>query len=464
MNGGWQLRWVERPQEQRAGPPQNDERREVPFTMRRLAFAFLVIAIAGCAARQALTPPVGGSRSVTPWVIENGKSQGHWKLFTPHTASTIYRGITAGPDGNVWFADNNGHALVRTQMTGKTKSFQLSFTENGMTFGFQPLNPVTGPDGKLYITTDNADPKNSAGMIGVLTTSGGFKIHDSPSKDNLGNNGIAVGPDGNVWFAEKAHIAKITPAGAITEFTYPSGLNDNASAGVVTGPDHKVWFTEYFTQKVSNIDPTTGVITEFDVSAPGCTGPQGLAVGTDGDLYFNCSFATIAKMTTSGSVTVISNPYGTPDVPQDMITGPNGHIWFTTAGNTIAEYNESSGTLTGHVSPFNIGGLMIDLAQGPDGNVWTAMNGGSLQVYIVNTLSVKPTKLTFTGTGQQQTLTATYHGPSTLTAFSASPAIATVAPGQAANSFVVTSAGAGKTKITVEDAIGNLFTVPVTVQ
>ena len=432
--------------------------------MRRLALAILLIAAGGCAARQAVTAPVGGSTVVTPWVIQNGKSQGHWKLFAPHTQTPIYRGITAGPDGNVWFSDNNGHALVRTQMTGKTKPFLLTFTENGQTIGFQPLNPTTGADGKLYITTDNVDPKNNAGMIGVLTTHGAFKIHDSPSKDNLGNNGLAVGPDGNVWFAEKAHIAKITPAGAITEFPYPSGLNDNGAAGVVTGPDHKVWFTEYFTQKVANIDPTTNAITEFDVSGVNCTGPEGLAVGTDGDLYFNCSATTIAKITTSGVATVINNPFGAAGTPQDMVTGSNGHIWFNTNGNVIAEYNESNGTLTGHTSPFNTNGLMIDLTSGPDGNIWSATNGGNLEVYALVTLSVSPKNLTFTGTGQQQTLTATYHGPSTLTAVSASPSVATVAPGQGANTFVVTSVGVGKTKVTVEDAIGNLFNVAVTVQ
>ncbi|HYK52554.1 MAG TPA: hypothetical protein VEV38_03405 [Candidatus Eremiobacteraceae bacterium] len=431
--------------------------------MRRLAFAFLLIAVAGCTAHQSATPPVG-SQVVTPYVIQNGKSQGHWKMFTPHTTSTIYRGITTGPDGNVWFSDNNGDALVRTMMTGKTKSFVLHFTENGNTFSFAPLYPITGADGKFYITTDGSDPKNGGGLIGVLTTKGAFKIYDPPSGDNLGNNGLAVGPDGNVWFAEKAHFAKITTAGVITEFAYPSGEFQNSGAGVVNGPGGKVWFTEYFQHKVANIDPTTDVITEFDVSAAGCSGPQGLTVGTDGLLYFNCSSGSIAKMTTSGAVTVINNPYGTPLVPQDMITGPNGHIWFTTDTNVIAEYNENNGTLTGHTSPFNVNGLMLDLTEPSDGNVWTAMNSGILQVYIVNTLSVSPAKLTFTGTGQQQTLTATYHGPSTLSAVSSDTSIATVAPGGPPNTFVVTSVGVGKAKVTVEDQIGNLFTVAVTVE
>ena len=434
--------------------------------MRRPCLIFIALAAlsASCSAHQPAAPVAGALPPVQPWVVQNGKSQGHWKLFMPPTRSTIYRGIAAGPDGNIWFSDNNGDALVRTMMTGKTKSFALDFTENGQIFGFEPLNPAVGADGKFYVTTDGTDPKNGAGMIGVLSTGGAFKIHDSPSKDDLGNNGLALGPDGDVWFAEKAHIAKITPTGTITEFAYPSGLNDNTAAGVVTGPDRKVWFTEYFTQKVANIDPATGTITEFDVGAAGCTGPQGLAVGTDRDLYFNCAATAIAKMTTSGTVTVIANPYGNPVTPQDMVTGPNGHIWYNANGNTLVEYSESKGTFTAHASPFNTNGLMIDLASGPDGNVWSATNGGNLEVYILATLSVSPSKLTFSGTGQQQTITATYRGPSTLTAVSASPAIATVAPGQTQGTFTVTSQGVGKTKIIVEDAIGNLFNVSVTVQ
>jgi virginiamycin B lyase len=435
--------------------------------MRCRYLAVLVFVLANaCTMHAAPSPDAGanaGAPAPNPYVIQN-RSVSHWQQFTPKTASTIYRGITTGPDGNIWFADNNGDALVRTAMTGATKPFHLTFVENGITYSFAPLSPIAGADGKLYVTTDGTDPKNGAGAIGVLTTSGSFHIHDSPSKDNLGDNGLAVGPDGNVWFAEMRHIAKIDQTGVVTEYPYPSGTVHNYSAGVVTGPDHNVWFTDYFSLEVDKIDPTTGIITPFDVSAAGCSGPQGLAVGTDGDLYFNCTATSIAKMTTAGAVTPIANPYGTALQPQDLVQGPNGHIWLTTGSNTLAEYNEKSGVLTGHASPFTTQGLMINLTGGPDENVWAADNGGHIEIYELVTLKVTPSALTFTGVGQTQTITATYKGPGTLTASSGSTAVATVAPGQAAGTFDVTSQGAGKTTITVSDGIGNLFKVRVTVQ
>src|SRR6516164_7664211 len=57
--------------------------------------------------------------------------------------------------------------------------------------------------------------------------------------------GIAAGPDGNLWFAEESgnRIGRITPGGVVTEFgtgiTSGSGLG-----GIAAGPDGNLWFTE----------------------------------------------------------------------------------------------------------------------------------------------------------------------------------------------------------------------------
>ena len=74
-------------------------------------------------------------------------------------------------------------------------------------------------------------------------------------------NGIAAGPDGNVWFAEYGgnRIGRITPAGVITEFPVPTP--DSLPNGIVTGPDKNLWFTEIAGNKIGRIT-TAGVITE----------------------------------------------------------------------------------------------------------------------------------------------------------------------------------------------------------
>lgn len=71
-----------------------------------------------------------------------------------------------------------------------------------------------------------------------------------------GPQGIAAGPDGNVWFTEEfgGRIGRITPAGVITEFPIgrpvpgcdpdiePCGVRPG---GIAAGPDGNLWFTEY---------------------------------------------------------------------------------------------------------------------------------------------------------------------------------------------------------------------------
>ena len=58
-------------------------------------------------------------------------------------------------------------------------------------------------------------------------------------------NGIAAGPDGNIWFTEYDgnKIGRITPAGAITEFS--AGISANSEpARHRGGAGRQLWFTE----------------------------------------------------------------------------------------------------------------------------------------------------------------------------------------------------------------------------
>jgi len=103
------------------------------------------------------------------------------------------------------------------------------------------------------------------------------------------------------------------------------------------------------------------------------------------------------------------------------------------------------------------------LATGPDGNVWEAGVAKSVSIYLRKVLSVMPTSLSFSSIGQAKTLQATETTNPTLTAVSSNTAVATVVAGATLNSFTVTSAGAGKATITVQDSKKNYFQVPVTV-
>src|SRR4051794_40724374 len=66
--------------------------------------------------------------------------------------------------------------------------------------------------------------------------------HYAPPQSDWQPHDLTLGGDGNVWFTEQHHkgIGRVTPSGAITEFT---GLADTPS-GIATGPGGELWFTE----------------------------------------------------------------------------------------------------------------------------------------------------------------------------------------------------------------------------
>jgi len=126
-----------------------------------------------------------------------------------------------------------------------------------------------------------------------------------------------------VWFTEfhstsfrgtpklVSRIGRITPAGAVTEFSagistdsYAGGI---ANAGITSGPDGNLWFTEFNSaglagNRIGRITPT-GVVTEFSAGISEGSAPNGITAGPDGNLWFTESDASrIGRITPSGVV------------------------------------------------------------------------------------------------------------------------------------------------------------------
>ncbi len=96
--------------------------------------------------------------------------------------------------------------------------------------------------------------------------------------------GIALGPDGAMWFTlwKGNAIGRISMDGAVTEYRVPT-----AEAGpylIAAGPDGAMWFTEFQGQKIGRIT-MKGDITEFATPSSAAV-PAGIAVGTDGAMWF----------------------------------------------------------------------------------------------------------------------------------------------------------------------------------
>ena len=193
------------------------------------------------------------------------------------------RGLTVGPDGNVWVAQSGGTgAIARVEPNGTVTEFDL-----GLTAG---------------------DPWD-----------------------------ITVGKDNNLWFVNRdpAIIGRIAPDGTITEFT--TGLTPNSlPSAITTGPDGDVWFVESATGKIGVLCVDDGTITEFDTGLTGTDVLTDITAGPDGKLWFtlNGDPGGIGKMTTSGNVTVFTNGLTPNSRPVGIAKGSDGALWFTeSAGN-----------------------------------------------------------------------------------------------------------------------------------
>jgi len=211
-----------------------------------------------------------------------------------------------------------------------------------------PMTLAKGPDGDVWFTEplankvghiDPSEPATSLVEIALpnMSPEGSFKSL------------IAAGPDGNLWVTQGSNgLARITPAGVVTEFK--AGLNPEANVCSVTaGPDGNVWFGDCGTTKaVGKITPG-GVVTEYTVVGDaGANQPVSIALGSDNRLWFPANNATnerLGAITTAGVVTYYETPI-TPELTSlsSLTAGPDENIWAT---ESFGRNEEQKVTITG---------------------------------------------------------------------------------------------------------------------
>jgi virginiamycin B lyase len=220
-----------------------------------------------------------------------------------------------------------------------------------------------GPDGAMWFTDLQAD------RIGRIDTTGGVTTFSLPAGHSF-PKGIALGPDGALWFTEEgvpARIGRITTAGALTEFALPNPVS--RPYGIASGPDGNLWFTELLTNRIGRIT-TSGVITEFPVPTTGEL--TGITAGPDGNLWFaERTGNKIGRITTSGTVTEFDIPTANSH-PTAVAAGPDGNIWFTESA--VPKVGRISPT--GDITEFPVSSGSAGVVAGNDGNLWFSGPGG----------------------------------------------------------------------------------------
>ena len=221
-------------------------------------------------------------------------------------------GITAGPDGNVWFTETAAAgAIGRITPAGVDHRVHRAASPTGAARRTSPPAP----------TATSGSPRRRGDAIGRITPAGRHhRVHDRPRPPNASPSGITAGPDGNLWFTEKATAAGSAgsrPRGVdhrvhrrLTRERQPHGDHRRAptatsgspSSGPARsaasprpgddhrvhapasrrrprptasppGPDGNLWFTEQRRHGIGRITPA-GAITEFTAGITADSAPD----------------------------------------------------------------------------------------------------------------------------------------------------------------------------------------------
>lgn len=193
--------------------------------------------------------------------------------------------IVGGPDGNMWFFDDNTHAIGKITPAGAITEYPLP--HRGKLAGIAQEEIILGTDHNLWFIGPQA------GMVGRITPSGEITTYNDKAnsyprdllaapdgsiwfrddaQQALGhiplggrlvfyplhapmaiNSSLTIGPDGNLWVTLYNQIGRVIATGAITLYDVPS--LDASLWGIVTGSDHHLWFVEYYPGIIGELTP-----------------------------------------------------------------------------------------------------------------------------------------------------------------------------------------------------------------
>jgi streptogramin lyase len=276
----------------------------------------------------------------------------------------------------------------------------------------------------------------SLGSVALAAPIGTLKQFKVPTA-NSQPRAITNGSDGNRWFTEgteftsaPAKIARITPAGDITEFA--AGVADGCDFCIITdiaqGPGGilyitsndptlmrfdvatqtfqapvqmpstiavggdlavsatDVWITDFNNDLVWRYQLATGQFTSFPV-----IDPADVAVDVAGNAWFTQPGDVNAPGTSSigridaatGAVTTTPTTDGSTTVaPRSITVASDGQVWFTArfTPQAVGRLNPSTGVVTIFLTPSNPGPSGI--AASPDGSVWFTQetNGNAARI------------------------------------------------------------------------------------
>jgi streptogramin lyase len=271
--------------------------------------------------------------------------------------------ITAGPDGNVWFTLSS---------TSDNKQFGKIAPDGTVTEYASPGNVelkgiTAGPDGNLWATAINFVVKIPPG-----DPTSAQKFNDTTIG---GPSDITTGPDSNLWTASGNQVIMVPPANpGAGDVAHGSILAGNDPQGIAVGSDGNLWI-------VDNTNDDNSAIVRFNTSGnvvgtptkPGGALNQGrIAAGPAGQMLFTQSITSpqrVGRIDFSGNIQFTNMPNGLGD-PIGVVFGNDGAYWIANFGASKIRRLTPAGDLT---EPITLPAGARFLAKGANDTLWASL-------------------------------------------------------------------------------------------
>lgn len=277
--------------------------------------------------------------------------------FVPSFGCVDVDGMVAGPDHRVWFTEFEGNAIGAITTSGTVSVYPTGSGSqpNGITVRRKTIW-TGGFGGTIFKST----------RTGALTS---FPIAGAHEGD------VVEGPDKSLWFTDYGNdkIARITPAGVITEFPLPAGA---VPSGIAVGADKNFWITDVGRRKIVKMSASGAVIKSYGKNITKGEFLDDIVAAPDGKLYFtenaddNKTPDEIGRITTSGKITEIGM-LPIASAPNRLAVGKDGNVYFAMGSlQAVGVINTSTGKVTFNYLPLTRGSGTNSIAEGPDKRLW----------------------------------------------------------------------------------------------
>lgn len=244
-----------------------------------------------------------------------------------------------GADGEIWAVENFLDSpyltpgVDRIAPDGTVSYFSIPSGERGQQTLVRDV--AIGAEGALWAAIGEFSPIGGAPFE---TSYGGELVRIAPDgseaafqvPDGIEPRGIALGPDGNLWFTGVrgfssgehhyspgfGYIGRVTPAGAIS--TYPTPSSHSGPSGIAAGPDGSLWFEGSGVTTIG-VGGTFG--RHFALRSPAAV--TGIAFGSEGDAWLG-TFRGVLRLTPSGQQTLYRG------AGEKVAIGTEGDVWSLT--------------------------------------------------------------------------------------------------------------------------------------